>query len=149
MTTVQSTSGVTPAQTSSTSTTSTASATTAAAASSATVNYNQFLQLMVAELKNQDPTSPTDPTQFLSQLASFSSVEQQLNTNTKLDSMLTSQALTQADASIGHTVTSSDGATKRTHSSFYSAPFGPSSSAPVLASPPAWRSGWSSPCSRR
>ncbi len=66
---------------------------------------------MVAELKNQDPTSPTDPTQFLSQLASFSSVEQQLNTNTKLDSMLTSQALAQADASIGHTVTSADGGT--------------------------------------
>lgn len=92
--------------------TSTATSTTAAAAKSAAVNYDQFLQLMVAELKNQDPTNPTDPTQFLSQLASFSSVEQQLNTNTKLDTMLTSQALTQADASLGRTVTSLDGSTK-------------------------------------
>lgn len=103
MTSVQST----PSATSS----STPSA-TSAAAKSAAVNYDQFLQLMVAELKNQDPTNPTDPTQFLSQLASFSSVEQQLNTNTKLDTMLTSQALTQADASLGRTVTSHDGATK-------------------------------------
>ncbi len=108
MTTVPSTTAVPPT----TSVTSTATATTAAAAKSASVNYNQFLQLMVAELKNQDPTKPTDPTQFLSQLASFSSVEQQLNTNTKLDSMLTSQALIQADASLGRTITSPDGATK-------------------------------------
>ena len=105
MTTVSST-------TSAVSAPSTAAATAAAASTSATANYNEFLQLMVAELKNQDPTNPTDPTQFLSQLASFSSVEQQLNTNTKLDTMLTSQALSQADAALGRTLTSSDGTTK-------------------------------------
>jgi flagellar basal-body rod modification protein FlgD len=81
-----------------------------ATAAGATVNYNEFLKLMVAELKNQDPTQPTDPTQFMSQLASFSQVEQQINTNTKLDTMLTAQALSQADATIGRRVTSSDGA---------------------------------------
>jgi flagellar basal-body rod modification protein FlgD len=73
------------------------------------VDYNDFLKLMVTELQNQDPTSPTDPTQYLSQLASFSSVEQQVNTNNKLDTMLTSQALTQADATLGRTATSPDG----------------------------------------
>jgi len=88
---------------------STNNAATNAAAASATVNYNQFLQLLVAELQNQDPTSPTDPTQYMSQLASFSSVEQQIQTNSKLDTMLTSSALTQAELLIGQTITSADG----------------------------------------
>jgi flagellar basal-body rod modification protein FlgD len=75
-----------------------------------TVNYNQFLQLLVAELKNQDPTNPTDPTQFMSQLASFSSVEQQVRTNSTLESLLSSQAT----SLLGRTVTSSDGSVSGT-----------------------------------
>ena len=71
----------------------------------------QFLQLLVAQLKNQDPTNPSDPTQFVSQLASFSAVEQQLNTNSKLDSLLTQSAISQAGSLIGKTVTSADGST--------------------------------------
>ena len=35
-----------------------------------------FLQLLVAQMKNQDPTAPQDPTQFVTQLAQFSQVEQ-------------------------------------------------------------------------
>jgi flagellar basal-body rod modification protein FlgD len=90
---------------------STASAPAPASAASAapTVDYNQFLQLLIAEMKNQDPTSPMDPTQSISQLASFSQVEQQVQTNSKLDAMLTSSALSQADSVIGHTLTSADG----------------------------------------
>ncbi len=87
---------------------------TAAAAASATVDYNSFLKLMITELQNQDPTSPADPTAYMSQLASFSSVEQQINTNTKLDAMLTDNALSQADSIIGKTVTSADGTTSGT-----------------------------------
>ncbi len=79
------------------------------AAASATVNYNQFLQLLVTELQHQDPTAPTDPTQYMSQLASFSSVEQQIQTNSKLDTMLTSSALSQAEMLIGQTITGPDG----------------------------------------
>lgn len=84
-----------------------------ASSSSATpnVNYNQFLQLLLAEMKNQDPTSPMDPTQSISQIATFSQVEQQIQTNTTLSSMLTSQALSQADSVIGHTLMSADGQT--------------------------------------
>ncbi len=84
------------------------------AQASATVNYNQFLQLLVAELQNQDPTSPTDPTQYMSQLASFSQVEQQIDTNSKLDTMLTSNALSQAEQLIGQKITSPDGSTSGT-----------------------------------
>ena len=86
-------------------------AASATAAKTATVDYDSFLKLMIAELKNQDPTKPSDPTQYMSQLASFSSVEQQVNTNTKLDSLLTASSLSQADGVIGYTVTSADGAT--------------------------------------
>ena len=85
----------------------TASSTTTS--SDNTLNYNDFLQLLVAQLKNQDPTNPSDPTAFVSQLASFSAVEQQVNTNSKLDALLTQSELSQAGSIIGRTVTSSDG----------------------------------------
>jgi flagellar basal-body rod modification protein FlgD len=50
-----------------------------------TLDYNSFLKLLVAEMKNQDPTNPTDTAKYISELASFSSVEQGVNTNRKLD----------------------------------------------------------------
>lgn len=76
------------------------------------LDYNAFLKLLIAQLKNQDPTNPTDGTEFVAQLATFSQVEQGIATNKKLESLLTSQSLTLADAVIGHTVTSADGQTK-------------------------------------
>jgi flagellar basal-body rod modification protein FlgD len=82
-----------------------------AATATANLDYNSFLKLLIAQLKNQDPTKPMDSTAFVSQLASFSQVEQSVNTNTKLDSLLTSSALSLADAVIGRTVTSPDGTT--------------------------------------
>ena len=97
----------TPSAAATASTASTAASSTAGA----TLNYNDFLQLLIAQLKNQDPTQPTDSTQFMSQLATFSEVEQTANSNSKLDSLLTSSALAQADTVIGHTVTSADGQT--------------------------------------
>ena len=39
-------------------------------------SQQMFLQLLVAQLKNQDPTSPSDPAQFVAQLAQFSQLEQ-------------------------------------------------------------------------
>lgn len=90
-------------------TSTTAAAATAATGAAATVDYNSFLQLLVQEMKNQDPTSPSDPTQYLSQLASFSNVEQAVQTNSKLDTMLTNSSLTLAEGVIGKTVTSGDG----------------------------------------
>ena len=44
--------------------------------SSALANESTFLQLLVAQIKNQDPTQPMDSTAFLSQLAQFSQLEQ-------------------------------------------------------------------------
>lgn len=82
-----------------------------AEAGSKTVDYDSFLKLLIAQMKNQDPTNPTDATQYVSQLASFSSVEQQVKTNAKLDSLLNTSALSQAGVLIGRTLTANDGAT--------------------------------------
>ncbi|HTS26745.1 MAG TPA: flagellar hook capping FlgD N-terminal domain-containing protein [Bryobacteraceae bacterium] len=56
--------------------TSTASSTTAA---TPTVDKNMFLELLVAQLKNQDPLNPADGTQFVTQLAQFQQLEQSVN----------------------------------------------------------------------
>jgi flagellar basal-body rod modification protein FlgD len=49
---------------------------TAAASVDGLANESTFLQLLVAQIKNQDPLQPTDGVQFLSQLAQFSQLEQ-------------------------------------------------------------------------
>lgn len=91
-----------------------AGTTTAATAAAATLNFNSFLQLMIAQLKNQDPTNPTDPTSYLTQISQMAGVQQGILTNTKLDSMLTQTSLTQAEGAIGKVVTSADGTTSGT-----------------------------------
>lgn len=47
--------------------------------------FNQFIKLLTAQVRNQDPLSPLDSTQFVEQLATFSNLEQQVKTNTSLD----------------------------------------------------------------
>lgn len=51
-------------------------------------NFNDFLKLLMTQLKNQDPTAPLDTNQFTSQLVQFSSVEQQINTNSSLGKLI-------------------------------------------------------------
>ena len=51
-------------------------------------NANDFLKLLMTQLKNQDPTAPLDTNQFTSQLVQFSSVEQQINTNSSLSKLI-------------------------------------------------------------
>jgi flagellar basal-body rod modification protein FlgD len=73
--------GTTNGTTSSNSSTSAASL----AASDSLANEQTFLQLLVAQLQNQDPTNPMDGTQFVTQLAEFSQLEQQLAMRQDLD----------------------------------------------------------------
>src|ERR1700722_8560141 len=82
--------------------TSTANASTANGVS---LGGTDFLTLMLAQLKNQDPTSPVDSNEFLSQLASLSEVQgiTQLNTQfTSLSNSLVSGQALQASALLGH-----------------------------------------------
>jgi len=52
-------------------------------------NESTFLTLLVAQLKNQDPLSPTDSTQFVGELAQFSSLEQLTNINKNVGTIVT------------------------------------------------------------
>src|SRR6202453_4145713 len=93
------------------STSASASATPAASTdplSSLSSNFGDFLNLLMTQLQNQDPTSPMDANSFTSELVEFSSVEQQINTNTSLTQLiqLTQAAdVTQSSAILGKQVT--------------------------------------------
>lgn len=50
------------------------------------LDQEAFLQLLITQMKTQDPTKPMESTEYMSQLASFSQVEQSVQLNSKLDS---------------------------------------------------------------
>jgi flagellar basal-body rod modification protein FlgD len=86
----------------------TASAAASDPLSSLSSNFGDFLNLLMTQLQNQDPTSPMDANSFTSELVEFSSVEQQINTNTSLTQLiqLTQAAdVTQSSAILGKQVT--------------------------------------------
>ncbi len=73
------------------------------------LDSDAFLQLLVAQLENQDPTKPMDSTEYMAQLASYANVEQNTKTNDKLDAVLAAISATQAGTLMGRAVTSPDG----------------------------------------
>lgn len=93
-------------------TNSTSTSSTASATQSLTSNFSTFLTLLTTQLKNQDPLSPMDSTQFTQQLVEFSQVEQQINTNTNLQSLISlgqTQTNNLAMSYLGKSVVMSDG----------------------------------------
>lgn len=56
----------------------------------ADADFDSFLRLLTAQMRNQDPLKPMDSTEFVAQLASFSTVEQIIGTNERLDDLLAS-----------------------------------------------------------
>jgi flagellar basal-body rod modification protein FlgD len=82
---------------------------TSAGEKTSTVSYDNFLKLLMTQMKNQDPTDPMKSTEYMAQLATFSQVEQTVKSNEKLDALLSSFALSQADSVIGRTISSADG----------------------------------------
>jgi len=74
----------------STNSTTTTTGSTQTAQSQLLGDYNTFLTLLTAQLKNQDPLAPLDATQFVSQLSQLASVEQAIVGNQKLDKIIDS-----------------------------------------------------------
>ncbi|MBX9456651.1 MAG: flagellar hook assembly protein FlgD [Rhizobium sp.] len=81
-------------------------------AKDATLNYDSFLKLLVAQMKNQDPTDPINASDQMAQLASFSNVEQAIKTNKHLESLIQETSMAQATSLIGKYISSADGVTK-------------------------------------
>ncbi len=80
---------------------------TSAASSALTDDFAQFLSLLTTQLQNQDPLSPMDSTEFTNQLVAFTQVEQQINTNQKLDSLVAlnlSNTMSSAQSYVGTNV---------------------------------------------
>src|SRR5579864_7437279 len=65
-----------------------------------TSNFNTFLTMLTTQLKHQDPLNPADASQFTQQLVSFSEVEQQINTNKNLQSLISLQTSSEAVAAL-------------------------------------------------
>ncbi len=85
------------------------SSSTPSATASSTLGKDDFLRLLVAQLKNQDPLNPMDNSQFVAQTAQFSSLEQLQNMNKTLDKLAAAQSgnggAVGASALLGKTVT--------------------------------------------
>lgn len=71
-----------------TNTTATSSTAAGTAGVSLAKNFDTFLKLLTTQLRNQDPTSPMDTKEFTNQLVQFSQVEQQINQNKNLETLI-------------------------------------------------------------
>lgn len=75
------------------------------AAGLGSLTSQDFLQLLVAQISNQDPLNPVSSSQFMSQTAELSTLEQIASLGQETSQVLAAQQLTSAVAMIGHTVT--------------------------------------------
>lgn len=73
-----------------------------AATAGVTGNFSTFLKILTTQLSNQDPTSPMDTNQFTQELVEFSGVEQQINTNSLLQKLLTGQSSSSLAANLNY-----------------------------------------------
>lgn len=72
---------------------------------------DQFMKLLVTQMRNQNPLEPIKDAEFIAQLAQFSSLEGIENLNTSFSDMLALQQVTQGSNLIGKSVTYEDSAT--------------------------------------
>jgi flagellar basal-body rod modification protein FlgD len=77
---------------------------TSAGNPSAKIGIEDFLRILTTQLNYQDPLKPMDNTEFVAQLAQFTSLQENQQTNDKLDNLLNIQSATQSVGLIGRTV---------------------------------------------
>src|ERR1700722_5305849 len=94
-------SGTTPLPASSSGSNSSAAATSALASQQIAGNFQSFLTLLTTQLQNQNPLDPLDTNQFTQQLVEFAGVQQQLNTNDSLATLVSLQQTAQSTQSLG------------------------------------------------
>ncbi len=82
---------------------------TSIAKSGLDLGYDAFLKLLLAQMKNQDPTKPMDATQYVSQLATLSQLEQTIKQSDKLDQLLDRMAYQQGASLLGKTLSVKEG----------------------------------------
>lgn len=80
---------------------SSAAASNALASSQIAGNFQSFLTLLTTQLQNQNPLSPLDTNQFTQQLVEFAGVQQQLNTNDSLATLVSLQQTAQSTQALG------------------------------------------------
>jgi flagellar basal-body rod modification protein FlgD len=80
----------------------------AAGAVGAALGKDDFLKLLVGQLKNQDPMNPTSDTDFIGQMAQFSQLEQTTNMATANDKLIAQQSGARAVSLLGRSVTYPD-----------------------------------------
>lgn len=80
----------------------TQSASGSSAGDASTVSANDFLTLLVTEMKNQDPTANTDPNEYINQLVQVNSLEQLININQNLSSALGDSGTASGGSVAGH-----------------------------------------------
>jgi flagellar hook assembly protein FlgD len=78
---------------------------TQSSSSGSTLGPNGFLQLLTAEMMNQDPTSPQDPTQSVTQLAQFSALQYQQQLSSAFQAFQSNFSVLQASSLVGKQVT--------------------------------------------
>lgn len=75
---------------------------------------DDFLKLLITQLQNQDPTNPMEDTQFISQMAQFSSLEQMTNMSASFEKLSNYISGSEAVNALGKTVDLNVGDTKTT-----------------------------------
>lgn len=95
-------------RTASTSSSTSSSSSSASSTAASTITANDFLTLLVAEMKNQDPTQPTDPNAYISQMVDVNSLQQLIGIN---------QGITSLDTAAGATTNTSANAVSGTGAS--------------------------------
>jgi flagellar basal-body rod modification protein FlgD len=80
------------------------------AKSTPTIGYDAFLELLIAQLRNQDPTNPVDSAQYVSQLAALSELEQSVKQTTAIDRISAKFDISIASSIVGKRVATEDSA---------------------------------------